>query len=70
MLAIVSELMVRGLFWMNSKWRTRMRMTPEEVGIYDILGNRITLKPRVGGNVVYASNTVNEYTDIGGVGAM
>lgn len=35
-----------------------------------VLGNRITLKPRVGGNVVYSSNAVNEYTDIGGVGAM
>ena len=39
----------------------------DEQFTYDILGNRITLNPRVGGNVVYASNTVNEYTDIGGV---
>ena len=50
---------------MASKCRTRT--SPEGVGIYDILGNRITLNPRVGANVVYASNTVNEYTDIGGV---
>ena len=39
----------------------------DEQFTYDILCNRITLNPRVGGNVVYASNTVNEYTDIGGV---
>ena len=39
----------------------------DEQFVYDILGNRITLNPRVGANVVYASNTVNEYTDIGGV---
>ncbi len=45
-------------------------MSPEGIGIYDILGNRITLNPRVGANVVYASNTVNEYTDIGGVGPL
>ncbi len=39
----------------------------DEQFTYDILGNRITLNPRVGANVVYASNTVNEYTNIGGV---
>lgn len=39
----------------------------DEQFTYDILDNRITLNPRVGANVVYTSNTVNEYTDIGGV---
>ncbi len=34
---------------------------------FDILGNRLTLNHRVGSEIVYTSNVVNEYTAIGGV---